>query len=196
LNFDGAEAVPMTKDPDVHLSKVQYLPTEADMTKTKNLPYREGINPPTYTPTGINPDATFETPTVAESLEKPNATYAEAVQRNFRPIKGAGEIRLACGDEENGLPDVGDSGEAPQHREMGYKPIMDEESSLDQSKGTRDAISTMWMAEAEIDEEVAGIHAADARRLFWEIFPPAPGINKPPSEINKPTYRSRPHAYT
>jgi len=46
----------------------------------------------------------------------------------------------------------------------------------------RDA-ETMWMAEA--DEEVAGIHAADARRLFWETFPPAPGINKPPSGIRK-----------
>jgi hypothetical protein len=26
------------------------------------------------------------------------------------------------------------------------------------------------------------------RNLIWEDFPPAPGINKPPSGINKRTY--------
>jgi hypothetical protein len=81
-------------------------------------------------------------------------------------------VRLAIGDEENGLQNLPKPGEAPQHRRVGYKAILDEESSLDQSKGTRDAISTMWKAEAETDKEAAGIHAADARRLFWKTFPP------------------------
>jgi hypothetical protein len=196
LNFDGAEAVPMTMDPDIHLPKVQQPSTEADLAKIENLPYHEAFGFNTHALIGTNPDATFEAPTVAEFLENVGATYAEAVHCDFRGLGGTKDISWVNKDKRDHLPTYQDPGEAPQHTEVGYKPIMDEDSSLDQSKGTRDAISTMWMAEAERDEEVAGIHAADARRLFWETFPPAPGINKPPSGINKPTYQSRPYAYT
>jgi len=65
---------------------------------------------------------------------------------------------------------------------------MNEKSSLDKSKGARDVLSTMWKAKTRAAADTAGIHAADADRPFWEMFPPAPEINKPPA----PT-RSRAH---
>jgi hypothetical protein len=180
-NFDNAERVSIPMDPNTHLSKAEPPPIEADLAKTEDLLCR-AFGFTTYAPTGTNP---FEVPTAAEILEEPDATYAEAVHCDFRPKKGTGDVRLAFGDEENGLQNLPNPGEAPQHSREGYKPIMDERSSLDQSKGARDAISTVWKggkagAIGALDKEV--------RNLIWEDFPPAPGINKPPSGINKRTY--------
>jgi hypothetical protein len=148
MNFDGAELVSTSTDPDKDLAKSQHPATVADIAKIENLPFREADGFTTHALT--NPNATLATPTVARFLEDTGATHSAAVNRIFQHLEGAGDISLVCGGEKNHLQILQDPGGAPQHTEVGYRAIMDEKRSLDQSKGARDALSTMLKAEAEM----------------------------------------------
>jgi len=182
----------MLMDPNKTLSEGQHLSTAAKITKRKNLLYREGIGSLTLTPSSYAEFSITINAITSRFLEDPvGAMYLEATKRAFQHLQGRESIRSISRDEENALrnlPAFQDPGGAPQHREVGYRPIMDEKSSLDQSKGARNMLSTMWRAKARAAADTVGIHAADADHPFWEMFPPAPEINKPPALTQSRTH--------
>jgi len=216
FSFEGAEPAPQPMDPNATLSKGQYPSSLAEIVKTKNLLCREGIGPLMHTP---KPDGTF--PIVidaitAEFCEEPPqisldqsrggggtswvnprkhagaATLSDATKRDFRDLKGRGDINLVSGDEENHLPGFGDAGEAPQHKKVGYMPMVDKELvSWTPKKQEADAISTM---EAEEDDAAMvgmqmWLHGPGDP--FWELFPPLININKQLPKIYKQTHQQR-----
>jgi len=165
-------------DPNETLLEGQHLSTAAKITKRKNLLYREGIGSLTLNLSSYAEFSITINTITSRFLEDPvGATYLEATKCTFRQLQERRSIRSISRDEENALRNLQafqDPGGAPQHREVGYRPVMNEKSSLDQSKGARDVLLTMWKAKTRAAADTAGIHAADADRPFWEMFPPAP----------------------
>jgi hypothetical protein len=180
--FDGTEIVSTPMDHENTLSEGQHLPSPAKIIKMKNIPFREGFGPPMHTPKSIPTFSIAIDTSLPKFREEPphfssdksrgrggaswvnprkhggGATHLKASVHDFRDLEGGRDMSLVRGKEKDLLPDPGG---VPQHRLVGCMPRADEKSSLDQSKGAHNA---MWKAEAEAEEEVARIHAADARR--------------------------------
>ena len=171
--LDDAEFVSTPMDHENPLSDGQHLPRPDEIAKMKNLPYQEGIEPLTHTPKPndiatdtIIPENREEPPQVSsDKSRRGGVTYLKAGVHDFRDHEGGRDMSLVRGKEKDLLPDPGG---VPQHRLVGCMPRVDEKSSLDQSKGAHNA---MWKAEAEAEEEVARIHAADARRPVFGNVP-------------------------
>jgi len=221
FSFEGAEPAPMPMDPNVTLSKGQYPSSLAEIVKTKNLPCREGIGPLTHTP---KPDGTFpiaiDTIT-AEFCEEPpqissdqsrggggtswvnprkhagGARLSDATKRDFRDLKGRGDISLISGAEENHLPVFGDAGGAPQHKKVGYMPMVDK--GLVSWTPKKQVANTTTMKEAEKDEAATvgmQMWLRGPGDPFWESFPPLIDINKQPPKVYKQTYQQHSQMFT
>ena len=178
FNFDDVKPLSMPIDPNVPLTKAQSPLTLAEITKMRNVPYREAVGSLMYASMGTRPDVTFATSTVAQFLENPGMAHWEAVKRIFRYLKGTKEMRLVYGDEERDLQGWVDADGASQdHRRAisGYVFMVDGGAVSWSSK--KQELVTLSTTEAEY---VAQTHAAKEavwlRRLFGELFPV---INKP-----------------
>ena len=107
----------MPLDPNTSLTKTQSPSTLADITKMKNIPYREAVGSLMYASMGTRPDITFAVSTVAQFLENPGAMHWEAVKRIFRYLKGTRNLRLVYGNENQDLQGFVDADGASQdHR--------------------------------------------------------------------------------
>jgi hypothetical protein len=172
-NFDDPEFISRRMDLENSLTEGQPPATRAEIAKTANLPYREGIGPLTHIPKpnsmfpiafdAITPGNLEEPPQM--STGKPrgdgervscinarkqgkDATCSATTKHDFRDLQEKGNINMVSKDENTHLPDFQDPGGEPHHREVGYEPMLEDKSSLDQSKGTHDA---MWTMEDEGD---------------------------------------------
>ena len=146
LNFDDTEPESTPMDRENLLSNGQYLPEPANFTKTSNIPYREGIRPATHTPKPnaiatdtITPEIRKELPQVSSDKSRGGggtpcinagehkgcATHLDRVKSDLRGLEGEGDIRWVSGGEENYLPVFQDAGGVPQHRKVGYRPMVD-----------------------------------------------------------------------
>jgi len=179
----------MPMDPNVTSSKGQYPSSLAEIVKTKNLPCREGIEPLTHTP---KPDGTFPI-----AIDAGGAMLLDAAKCDLQGLERKGNISLVSGDEENHLPGFGDAGEAPQHKKVGYMPMVDKGLvSWTPKKQEADAILTM---EAEEDDAaMVGIQMwlRGPGNAFWELFPLLININKRPPKIYKQTYQQHSQTFT
>jgi hypothetical protein len=168
-------------DPNMTLLEGQHFPSLAKIIKTNNLQYREGIGPLTHTPKGDNMETMAvisdkiceEPPQVSpdksrrrggssciNARKEQGGTHANAKKHDLWSLEGRGNISVVSNKEKGQLPVLMDPGGVPQHRREGNKPIVDGESSLDQSKGACDAIPTMEEEEGErcnCDSRCAGI---------------------------------------
>ena len=122
------------------LTEGQQPPTTADMAKTSNLPYREGIGPLTHTP---KPNAIATDAITHEIREEPpqissdksrggggtscinarkdevGATNLDRVTRDLRGLERERDISVVNKDEKEHLPIFQDPGGVPQDRKMG-----------------------------------------------------------------------------
>jgi len=202
-NFDDTKHVSTLNDHKKFLLDGQHLPSPAKIT---NIPFREGIGPSTHTP---NPNTTSSIAIDAitdENLEEPpqissdqsrggggaswvnprkhvgGATCMETTKHNFRDLGGGRNISLVSGDEESHLPIFQDAGGVPQHRKVGYRPMVDGRPV----PGTpRKGANAMWRTKAKEDEgTTVGTHMwpRGPGDPFWKTFPPLK-IDKPPAPI-------------
>ena len=202
-NFNDTEHVSTLNDHKKFLLDGQHLPSPAKIT---NIPFREGIGPSTHTP---NPNTTSSIAIDAitdENLEEPpqissdqsrggggaswvnprkhagGATRVETTKHNFRDLGGGRNISLVSGDEESHLPIFQDAGGVPQHRKVGYRPMVDGRPV----PGTpRKGANAMWRTKAKEDEgTTVGTHMwpRGPGDPFWKTFPPLK-IDKPPAPI-------------
>ena len=77
------------------------------------------------------------------------ATLSDATKRDFRDLKGRGDINLASEDKKDHLLVFRDTGGAPQHREEGYMPMVDARPI---PWTPREVANTTTTKEAEKDE--------------------------------------------
>jgi len=117
---------------------------------------------------GITKLDTIVLTTIADFLEEQGGMHASTMKHNFRDLGGARDINLVRKDKKVHLPILQDPGGVPQHRRMGYMPMVDARPVPGTPRKGADA---MWMTEMKEEEEVAGIHAADKRCLFLENVP-------------------------
>jgi hypothetical protein len=162
-------------DPETDLQKGQTPSTVADVAKTGDLPHKKGIGPTAaLAPTKTAVDFEIATAMAAENLVEVGVTHPEAVKRFFRDLGGTRGISWGKGEDWEDLPGPGG---VPQHTEVGYRPRMEGESSLDKSKGTSNTTRATKMREEEEEKETGEIRL---RHLSGKNFP-LPGINKPPA---------------
>ena len=106
----------------------------------------------------------------------------ETTKHNFRDLGGGRNISLVSGDEESHLPIFQDAGGVPQHRKVGYRPMVDGRPV----PGTpRKGANAMWRTKAKEDEgTTVGTHMwpRGPGDPFWKTFPPLK-IDKPPAPI-------------
>ena len=188
------------------LSYGQHLPSLTKITKTKNLPFREGIGPPTHTP---KPATTFSiaidviSPNFREepphfSSDKPRgrggvswvnprkheggATLSKAGVHDFRDLRGGRNISLVSNDEKGHSPPFQDPGGVPQHRRGGYQPIEDRRPvpGTPRKGGQRDVVDEgREESAATVGTQMWPRGPVDP---IWKVFPPLE-IDKPPMPI-------------
>ncbi len=163
FDFDGAELVLNLINHKNFLSEGQYPPSLAEITKMKNLPYREGISPLTHNP----------------RKHREGTTCLHTTKRNLRDLEGEGKISVASNDEKGHLPVFQDPGGASQHKKMGYKSMMDRRTVPWINPREQDLTKTAMEAEEDNATTVGRqmwLHGPPD--LFWKMFPPL--------EIDKP----------
>jgi hypothetical protein len=195
-------------DPNATLSKGQNPFSPAEIVKTKDIPYREGIGPLTH---NTKPDDAFsiaidaittefckEPPQISSDQSRGGggtswvnprkhaggARLSDAAKRDLRGLERKGNISLVSGDEENHLPGFGDAGEAPQHKKVGYIPMVDK--GLVSWTPKKQVANTTTTKEAEKDEAATvgmQMWLRGPGDPFWESFPPLIDINKRPPKI-------------
>ena len=196
-NFDDADLVSTPMDRNETLSKGQHPPTVADMAKVKNVPFREGIEPPTHTPKpytarsiaidAINleepPQISSDksrggggTPCINAREHEGGATRLDRMKRDLRGLEEEGDISWVSGGEENYLPVLQDAGGVPQHRRVGYRPMVDRGTVPWINPREQNPTTT---EEEEIATVVAQLWPRGPDIPFWKAFPPL--------EIDKPT---------
>ena len=117
---------------------------------------------------------------------------SDATKRDLRGLEGEGDISLISGAEENHLPVFGDAGGAPQHKKVGYMPMVDK--GLVSWTPKKQVANTMTTKEAEKDEAATvgmQIWLHGPGDPFWESFPPLIDINKRLPKIYKQTHQQR-----
>jgi hypothetical protein len=167
----------------------QHLPTAAEIIKTKNLLYQEGIGPPTHTPTveflGQTPQISWDqsrggggTSWVNPRKHRGGTTLSKASVRDFRGLERA-DINLVKIDKKGHLPGFEDPGGVPQHWRGGYQPTGDRRPVPGAPRKGTNAIST-----AKVEEEDAATVGMQMWPCdpFWKTFPPLK-IDKPPAPI-------------
>jgi len=203
-NFDDAEFVSTPMNLNATLSGGQHLSTAAEIAKTTNLPYREGIGPlahttkPYTTPSiainAITPNFREEPPHISSNQFRQRGgaswvnprkhtegeTRANPAKRDLQGLKRGGNISVVSIDGKDHLPVFQDPGGEPQARKVGYRPII----ATKPIPGTpRKGANTNTTMEAE-EKSRAAIDTAKVPMWlchpFWESFPPPFEINKPP----------------
>jgi len=117
-------------------------------------------------------------------------TLSDAMKRDFRDLKGRGDISLINGAEKNHLPVFGDAVGAPQHKKVGYMPMVDK--GLVSWTPKKQVANTTTTKEAEKDEAATvgmQMWPRSPGDPFWESFPPLIDINKQPPKVYKQTYQ-------
>jgi len=178
------------------LLESQHLLTRAYMVKTKDvlLHYQESTPPPTHS---LKSFAVFSTTITPEFLEEPpqvssnqfgegggaswinpredtrGAMNLDTMNHNFRALEGKGIIKLVSIVEKDHLLVFQDPGEAPQHRRMDYRLIVDARHVPGRPRKVAYVLSTR----AEQDNGFNTDLATQSSQPVWEIFPPPPGIN-------------------
>jgi hypothetical protein len=116
------------------------------------------------------PDGAFSiaiyTTTAANFLKGMCNTHGRREMQFMRPRRG-GEHQFGQWSRKDLLPDPG---EVPQHRRRGYMPMVEQEDAPHRRRRKKRA-RQRGRQELEAEEEVAGIHATDVRRLFLENNP-------------------------
>ena len=179
------------------LLESQHLPTRAYMAKTKDvlLHYQESTPPPTHSPKSF---AVFSTTITPEFLEEPpqvssnqfgggggaswinprehtrGAMNLDTMNHNFRALEGKGIIKLVSIVEKDHLLVFQDPGEAPQHRRVDYRPIVDARHVPGRPRKVAYVLSTRAEQDNGFDTDLA----MRSGQPIWEIFPPPPEINK------------------
>ena len=172
FNFDDLKPSAIPMDPSAPLSKSQSPSKIEDITKMKNVPYREAVGSLMYAAMGTRPDIAFATSTVAQFSDNPGWAHWEAVKRIYRYLKGTRDLVLTYGGDRRGLVGYVDAdGASQEHRRAisGYVFMVDGGAVSWSSK--KQELVTLSTAEAEY---VAQTHAAKEaiwlRRLLTEIF--------------------------
>jgi hypothetical protein len=163
-DFESAEPISTPMDHENSLLKGQHHSSRAEIIKTRNLPYREGIGPLAHTPKpnditliAITQKFWEEPPQFSSDKsrggggtscinarkDEEGATRLNHAKCDLRGLKGEGEISLVRKDEKDLLPDPGG---VPQHRKVGYRPMVDGRPV----PGTpRKGANAMWTTKAE-----------------------------------------------
>ena len=100
FNFNNLKPSAVPMDHNQPLSCSQCL---TDITRMKNVPYREAVSSLMYATMGTRPDITFGVTTVAQFLDNPGWVHWEAVKRIFRYLKGTKDYELVYGGERKDL---------------------------------------------------------------------------------------------
>ena len=176
-NFNDLKPLATPMDPATPLSKSQSPTKLEDVSKMKNVPYREAVGSLMYAAMGTRPDIAFATSTVAQFCENPGWMHWEAVKRIFRYLLGTKNLELVYGGERRGLEGYVDAdGASQEHRRAisGYVFMVDGGAVSWSSK--KQELVTLSTTEAEY---VAQTHAAKEavwlRRLLTELFGPLEG---------------------
>jgi len=108
--------------------------------------------------------------------DEKGATRLDHAKHDLQGLKREGDISLVSEEEKDLLPDPGG---VPQHRKVGYRPMVD---SRPVPKTPRKGANAMWTTKAEEDEVATvglqmWLHGPGIP--FWEMFPPLE-IDKPP----------------
>ena len=172
FNFDDLKPCATPMDPSAPLSKTQSPTKLDDISKMRNVPYREAVGSLMYAAMGTRPDIAFATSTVAQYCENPGWKHWEAVKRIFRYLLGTKKLELTYGGEDRGLVGYVDAdGVSQDHRRAisGFVFMVDGGAVSWSSK--KQELVTLSTTEAEY---VAATHAAKEaiwlRRLLGELF--------------------------
>ena len=172
FNFDDLKPCATPMDPSAPLSKTQSPTKLDDISKMRNVPYREAVGSLMYAAMGTRPDIAFATSTVAQYCENPGWKHWEAVKRIFRYLLGTKKLELTYGGEDRGLVGyVYADGASQDHRRAisGFVFMVDGGAVSWSSK--KQELVTLSTTEAEY---VAATHAAKEaiwlRRLLGELF--------------------------
>ena len=158
FNFDDLKPCATPMDPSAPLSKTQSPTKLDDISKMRNIPYREAVGSLMYAAMGTRPDIAFATSTVAQYCENPGWKHWEAVKRIFRYLLGTKKLELTYGGEDRGLVGYVDTDGASQdHRRAisGFVFMVDGGAVSWSSK--KQELVTLSTTEAEY---VAATHAA------------------------------------
>ena len=172
FNFNDLKPSSIPIDPSAPLSKSQSPTKLEDVTKMRNVSYREAVRSLMYAAMGTRPDIAFATSTVAQFNNNLGWAHWEAVKRIYRYLKGTKDLELTYGGDKRGLVGYVDAdGASQEHRRAisGYVFMVDGGAVSWSSK--KQELVTLSTAEAEY---VAQTHAAKEaiwlRRLITEVF--------------------------
>ena len=168
-NFDDADLTPTPMDHDETLSKGQHPPKSYAALSIAI----DAIN--LEEPPQISSDKSRGgggTPCINAREHEGGTTHLDRVKRDLRGLGGEGAMSLASGDEGSHLPVFQDAGGVPQHRKVGYRPMVDGRPV----PGTpRKGANAMWTTKAE-EDKIATVGTQMWPRgptdPFWEMFPP------------------------
>ena len=83
FNFDDLKPSATPMDPSAPLTKSQSPTKLDDISKMRNVPYREAVGSLMYAAMGTRPDIAFTTSTMAQYSENPGWKHWKAVKQNF-----------------------------------------------------------------------------------------------------------------
>ena len=172
FNFDNLKPSSTPMDPSAPLTKSQSPTKLDDISKMRNVPYREAVGSLMYAAMGTRPDIAFTTSTMAQYLQNPGWKHWKAVKQNFHYLLGTKKLELTYGGEKRGLVGYVDADGASQdHRRAisGYIFMVDEGAVSWSSK--KQELVTLSTTEAKY---VAATHAAKEdiwlRHLLTDLF--------------------------
>src|SRR6266545_50752 len=102
------------------------------------------------------------------------AMNLDTMNHNFRALEGKEIIKLVSIVEKDHLLVFQDPGEAPQHRRVDYRPIVDARHIPGRPRKVAYVLSTRAEQDNGFDTDLA----TRSGQPVWEIFPPPPEINK------------------
>jgi len=122
------------------------------------------------------------TPCINAREHEGGVTHLDHVKHDLRGLGGEGAMILASGDEGSHLPVFQDAGGVPQHRKVGYRPMVD---GRPVPKTPRKGANAMWRTKAKEDEgTTVGTQMWPHGPVdpIWKMFLPLK-IDKPPAPI-------------
>ncbi len=128
-DFDDAEFILRSMDLKNTLMEGQHPCSLAEVTKVKNLPYREGIGPLMHVPMGINPKTPLTIAITAKIftkiLEDLGSMHSNVTRHIFQDLGGMRGINSVKGNVGDDLQHLLDPGGAPRIQRWGYMPNVD-----------------------------------------------------------------------
>ena len=154
-NLDDADLVSTPLDQNETLSKGQHPSSITDFAKMNDVPFREGIGSPTHLqkfredPLQIPSDKSRGgTSCINARKDEEGVTHLDRAERDLRGLEGRESSDGAVEMKKNYLPVLQDAGGVPQHRMVGYRPMVD--GRLVPGTPRKEA-NAMWTTKAEED---------------------------------------------